>query len=368
LLTGCSREHAAREPSPPPAPRIEKDEITFTTNAPQFAYLAIEPAQERKELASALSGRLAWDDDITARVFSPVSGRITEILANPGQRVAVGDVLLKIKSPDFGQAQADACKAIADLNAAERALKRTRELLEHGAAAQKDTDAAETDHARALSEKERALATLALYGGDGDATRRAGVDGVFLLKSPVAGVVVEKSVSPGQEVRSDQVGDKPLFVVSDPARLWLFLDVPEAGAAALQTNQEVLVRARSLPGQVFHGRIEIIGEGLDATTRTIKARCVVDNAEKHLRAEMYVTAAISGDAGGVDVPTRAVFSRNDEHYVFVETRPGQFTRRAVKLGPESDDRSMIVSGLSANERVVTDGCLLLEAMLEGPNS
>src|SRR6185312_11853672 len=98
------------------------------------------------------------------------------------QRVAADDALAKIKSPDFGQAQADARKAIADLERATSALSRTRELLEHGAAAAKDAEAAQADYARAFSEKERALATLSLYGGEGES-----VDSIFSLKTPVDG-------------------------------------------------------------------------------------------------------------------------------------------------------------------------------------
>ena len=364
LFSGCSRQRAAAD-ADTGEPNIQGDKITFPTNAPQLAQLIVEPAEEQKAAATGLNGRLAWNDDVTARVFPPVSGRIVEILANPGQTVAAGDVLAKIQSPDFGQAQADARKAVADLKQSERALNRARDLLAHGAAAEKDVESAENDYAHAVSEKERAVATLSIYGGNPDCT---GVDGIFSLKAPLAGVVVDKSVGPGQEVRSDQVGDKPLFVISDPARLWLFLDVTETDAASLSSNQEVFVRSRAWPDKVFHGRVEVISEGLDPTTRTIKARCSVDNSEKLLRAEMYVSADVNGTASGVDIPTEAVFMKDNSPYVFVETTRGQFERRTVKLGVESNGRSVVVDGLSAGQRVVTEGCLLLEAILEGENS
>jgi cobalt-zinc-cadmium efflux system membrane fusion protein len=312
-----------------------------------------------------LTGRLAWDDDITARVFSAVSGRTVEIQANPCQNVRAGDVLVKIKSPDFGQAQADARKAAGDLKTAERALERTRELLKHGAAAEKDLEAAEAEHTRALSEKERATATLSIYGGD---TNGAGVDGMFSLKAPIGGVVVEKLINPGQEVRSDQVGDKPLFVISDPANLWLFLDVTESDVSLMSPGQEVLVRTRALPDKVFHGQIQVIGEGLDPATRTIKVRCLIDNKEKLLRAEMYVGAEVTSATSGVDVATKAIFLKDNQHFVFVEKSAGQFERRQVQIGAESEGRSVILAGVLPGQRVVIEGCLLLEAMLEGENS
>jgi cobalt-zinc-cadmium efflux system membrane fusion protein len=66
----------------------------------------------------------------------------------------------------------------------------------------------------------------------------------------------------------------------------------------------------------------------------------------------------------VVVSTKAVFLKDERHYVFVETAPGRFQRREVKLGQESNGRSVIRDGLPAGQRVVTDGTLLLESLLE----
>ncbi|HVM96471.1 MAG TPA: efflux RND transporter periplasmic adaptor subunit [Candidatus Acidoferrales bacterium] len=360
-LSGCSQPQVVAETADTAAaPTIDGDKISFPVKAPQLGYLSVEAAEERNAVATRLNGRLAWDDDVTSRIFPPVSGRIVEILANPGESVSAGDLLAKIRSPEFGQAQSDTMKTAAELKVAERALHRSRELLLHGAAAQKDVDTAEADYARALSEEQRARATLSLYGGAGPA-----VDGFFSLKAPIAGVVVEKAINPGQEVRSDQVAEKPLFVISDPSRLWMFLDVTDEDAAALHPGQEVVVRARALADKVFHGRVEIVGEGLDASTRTLKVRCSVDNSEKLLRAEMYVSAEVTSPATGVVVSTKAVFLKHDAHYVFVETTPGTFERRAVELGGESNGHSAVMSGLTTGEQVVTDGSLLLNALLDG---
>jgi cobalt-zinc-cadmium efflux system membrane fusion protein len=70
----------------------------------------------------------------------------------------------------------------------------------------------------------------------------------------------------------------------------------------------------------------------------------------------------------VDVATKAVFLRNNQHFVFVETARGQFERREIKLGLESNGRSVVVEGLMAGQRVVTEGCLLLESLLDGESS
>jgi cobalt-zinc-cadmium efflux system membrane fusion protein len=361
IFSGCSRSKAATD-ADAGAPNIQGDKITFPANAPQLGQLTVEPAEEQNAAATDLNGRLAWDDDVTARVFPPVSGRIVEILANPGQSVAAGDVLAKIQSPDFGQAQADARKAVADLKQSDRALSRARELLAHGAAAEKDVEAAENDYAHAVSEKERALATLSLYGGS---LNGSGVDGVFSLKAPVGGVVVDKSVNPGQEVRADQIGDKPLFVVSDPSRLWIQMDAAEVDLSHLQAGGDFVFTSRVFPEQTFTGRVDVISQFIDPNTRTIKVRGTVNNPQSLLKAEMFVSVTLPNEESpSVGLPSKAVFLKGEKHFVFVEEQPGKFARQEVKIGSEENGRIFVLSGVQPGQRIVTDGSILLERMLD----
>jgi len=366
LVAGCHRE---TNPEPIPTTKVEGDKITFPANVPQLAYLTIEPAQERKAASVGLCGRLAWDDDVTVRIYSPVAGRVTAIPVEVNQRVVAGDALALLDSPDFGQALANARAAAGNFAAADKSLTREKELFAHGAAAQKDVEAAEAAFVAASAERDRAAATLANYGGSANSTNE-----IYSLHSPLAGVLVEKNISPGQEIRSDmmlanaQQFINPQFVVTDPTRLWLFLDVDELSVTSLASGRDVSIHTPAYPETIFHGQLEIIGHELDPTTRTIKTRCRVDNSDHLLRAEMYVTADVaSSGAAGVNVPTKALFLKGEQHCVFVETAPGQFTRRSVKPGVESDSRTAITDGISPGERVVGEGCLLLESILEGEN-
>ena len=60
----------------------------------------------------------------------------------------------------------------------------------------------------------------------------------------------------------------------------------------------------------------------------------------------------------------AVFLKDNQHYVFVEALPGQYERKLVKLGAENDGKVLITDGIRAGDKVVTEGCLLLQALLE----
>ncbi len=366
LVLGCRQ--GPKPPDPPPAPQVTGQTIAFETSAPQLAHLEIEAAQPRQASAFPIYGRLTWDDDVTVRVFSPVGGRVLGLEADIGQAVAADAVLARLASPDYGQVQADVQRATADLALSETTFERTRDLFEHGAAPRKDLESAVADDEKAVSELERAQAQLAaLSRGPTDA-----VDGVYLLRSPLPGLIVERNLTPGQLVRPDLMlanlpqYTSPLFVVTDPTRLWLFLDVTELDANVLRVGQKVRVHTPAYPERTFEGRLDLIGSSLDPATRTLKVRALVDNSEQLLKAEMYVTADVVGDSEtGVDVSAKAVFLRDNQYYVFVEEEPGRFERRPVTLGPEDSGMIAVVGGIVPGQRVVTEGSLLLQAILEG---
>jgi cobalt-zinc-cadmium efflux system membrane fusion protein len=364
---GCRRQNVETEP---PAPKISAENISFQADSPQLTSLSVETAEPRKLAVTHLTGRLFWDEDATVRIFSPVVGRVSALLAKPGQTVSSNTPLAEINSPDFGQAMADARTADGNLRLAERTLARVRELFDHGAAAQKDVENAEAACISATSERNRAQARLSLYGGSDN-----GADDMYLLRTPLAGVVVEKNVNPGQEVRADQMLANapplfaPLFVVSDPTRLWIQLDVPELDITTLQPGLPLRIYSRAYPDKIFEGELENIGDSLDPATRTVRARGAVNNPDKLLKAEMYVTVDVLADdskaaVAGVEIPAKAVFIKDNQPYLFIEKSPGQYERRLVKTGSENDGKILILDGVMAGQRVVTDGCLLLEALIE----
>jgi cobalt-zinc-cadmium efflux system membrane fusion protein len=117
---------------------------------------------------------------------------------------------------------------------------------------------------------------------------------------------------------------------------------------------------------LFTGTVSIISEFIDPATRTIKVRGTVDNSSHKLKAEMFVnlTLPYSQKTYAASVPQKAVFLKGDKHYVFVEQQPGHFARHEVQVGPEQQGQIAILAGLSAGQRVVTEGCVLLQHILQ----
>jgi membrane fusion protein, heavy metal efflux system len=293
------------------------------------------------------------------RVFPPLAGRVLSISVRPGDAVRAGQTLALVSAPELGQTQAEARKAEQDRSLAQKSLARVQELHSAGVAPAKDLQTAQADLARAESELARTSARLGLYGARGGS-----VDQQFALRTPISGVVVERNLNPGQELRSDQNGDKAPFVVSDPTRLWFVLDVAEADIGVLKVGEQVSLRSPLLGDATATGRIVHIADSVDPQSRTVKVRGTVENKDRRLKAEMYVTAEVkTGLAPGMVVPAKAVYLRGDRNFVFVETAPAAFTRKPVTLGTAFNGSQVVLKGVSAGEKVVVDGALLLQRIL-----
>ena len=339
------------------------------------------------------AGRIAFDDTRVSHVFSPVSGRITRVIAQPGQEVHRGDPLAALSSPDLGSAVADEIKARADLVAAEHEYERQKALIEAQAGPRRDLETAQDNVEKARAEEQRALERLRLL-------RTAKVDQVtqeFLLTSRIDGRVMARAAFPGLEVQGQFSGGTAveLFTVGRIDSVWLLADASETDVPKLQVGASVAARVLAYPGQSFAGRVDWVSATLDPATRTARVRCVIDNSDEKLKPEMYAAVEIlQPSKQSLAVPARAVVRFGEASFVFVTAgvRPDGrqvFVRRRVEPtaarapshppalpGHEGEvpapagDLVGIASGVTAGEQVLleapaasrsTDGELTLES-------
>lgn len=338
-------------------PLVEGNRIIFSQDSAQLGAIETEAAKPAGARLLRLPGRLAWDEDRTVRIFPAFAGRVVKIFVKPGDTVASGQMLARLASPDFGQAEADARKAASDFALAQKTLARVRELAAGGVAPQRELQAAESEYARAETELVRASGRVRLYGGGHS------IDNSFALTTPIAGTVVERNINPGQELRPDLMlgNGAPVFVITDPSRLWVFLDANERDLPYLKAGETIALRSDAYPGKVFPARIESISHFVDPQTRTIKIRGALSNPADELKGEMYVTAELEiAPAAGVVVPAKAVFLQGSTHFVFIEEERGRYLRTEVQTGTESAGSLTVTGGLVPGQRVVVDGNLFLQ--------
>ena len=249
-------------------------EVWLTPQQVKDAHIEIEPTGDRPVggLVRA-AGRVTFDDLRVGHVFSPVTGRITKILAQPGQRVKKGESLCVIQSPDLGSAVSDMAKAQASLFQAEQDWKRQKDLLEVHAAAQRDYETAQSTYLNARAEMERAERKAKLL-------RNASLDAVtqeYVLPSPIDGEVIMRGANPGLEVSGQYSGGGAveLFTIGELDRVWVLADVYEMDLARIKKGAEVDVKVLAYPGDTFTGAVEWVSGALDPISHIAKVRCSV---------------------------------------------------------------------------------------------
>jgi cobalt-zinc-cadmium efflux system membrane fusion protein len=364
-LGGCIvRRAESAGPAQAPA-----DEVWLTDRQVRDAQIVLGNVAVQAVGAQVVtSGKIAFDDRRVAHVFSPVTGRITRIVADPGTRVKKGAPLAIIESPDVGNAFSDLGKADADLVAAEHDLARQKDLYEAHAGAQKDLETAQDNFGKAKAEMDRARKKARLFrGGAADAVTQE-----FTLRAPIDGQVIARNVNPGAEVQGQYGGGTAveLFMIGELDRVWVMADVFEMDIGKIRTGAPVSIRVIAYPDRTFAGKIDWISDALDPTSRTAHVRCSVDNADRALKPEMYATVSIAVDAGHVPAISRnSVVRLGDQTVVFVYggDLPGgraRFARRVVAVNDEEGEEFLpITQGLALGERIVTSGAILLSGML-----
>jgi len=345
----------------PVAPRGEPGVLRYAPASAQLSAISVKPVEVFPvPLAEPLNGRVTFNEASTARVSSPISGRIVALKVQAGDAVKAGDELAVLDSPDLAAAVADLRKAEADEARKRFALDRAVALYEGQVLAKKDLESAQADFAQARAETARAslrLRNLAPGGSAGEESR-------YVLRAPISGVVADRQANPGMEVRPDL--PNPLYVITDPAKLWVLIDLPESDLPKVAPGQPVSVEVDAWRGERFRARIDRIGMVVDPATRRVPVRCAVANPQGKLKPEMYARVTLLADENrtAVRVPNTALVTEGLYSYVFVERSEGVFARRRVGLAVQDRDYSYLESGIDAGERIVVAGSVLLNSELE----
>ena len=349
----------------PPAEAPPAGEVWLTAEQMDGARLVVQPVGTRPlALRLVTGGRVAFDEQKVAHVFSPVSGRITKVLGGFGQRVRAGEALAVIESPDLATAWSDLVKARADALAAAHENDRQRNLFEHGAGSERDYESARDNAAKAEAELERAELRLKLLHGSPE----TGATQEFLLRAPLAGEIVHRAATPGLEVQGMLASAnvvQELFTIGELDPIWIWGDVYERDLGRVRTGQPVAITSVAYPGRTISGTVDFVGAQLDPQTRTARIRCVVRNPEQLLKPEMFVTLSVEIETReALALPRSAVIKAGERQTVFVadgKTADGRsrFLQRAVELDDADDGWVGVASGVKAGDRVVTSGAILL---------
>jgi cobalt-zinc-cadmium efflux system membrane fusion protein len=303
-------------------------------------------------------GELEVNQDAYAEIAAPVAARVVKVLVKPGDPVKVGQAVVELHSADLGKARAELQAARARTEVARKALARKRELAAEKLITARELQEAEAEASTAEADLEVARAALRAFGPAEDTS---GGPSRVLLRSPVAGEVIERDVVMGQ--LADPA--RTLLRVGDLSQLWLTAHVFERDAVRVATGGTATVTFAALPGKSVDATIASIGRQVDASSRTIPVRLDVPNAEGVLRPGMSASVALPlGEASGsvVAVPLASVQRVGTSWAVFLPRKEaGVYEIRNIGRGRELGGEVEVLSGLAPGEAVVVDGAFLLKA-------
>jgi cobalt-zinc-cadmium efflux system membrane fusion protein len=275
--------------------------------------------------------------------------------------VRAGQPLAHIVSSDLAQASSDLAKADAAVTQTAATLARVEDLYNHHVVAQRELEQATSDAAQAQAEQRRARARVQQLGSSASDN----VSSDFILRAPIGGEIVDRSVNPGAEVRNDN--GVVLFTISSLDTLWLSASAYQTDLAHVRRGEHLVFTTEAAPDRHFLATVTYVSGALDSLTRTARVRATLPNPGHLLRPETFGQARLLGpDSSHVPVvPIDALVTRGSRTVVFVERGEGQFERRLVVVGDDDGVTASITDGLRPGELVVTRGSILLSG--EGAN-
>lgn len=358
---GCSREQdEARETAPAATPGriILKPE---TVAAAGITVLPVRRGEFR--LHRDFPATVQPNQNELAEVTALVRGRVVEVDVDFGQDVEKGARLALLHSSELSLAQSSYLKATAQLVEARRAYERVRDLNQVGAVSLAEVQRWEAEMLSHHSEANEARHRLALLGMKEAEIARLDRDhkirSSFPIQAPFAGRVIHRNITRGEVVETSE----KLFTLADLSNVWVIANIPEKDVRFIKASYQVDVHLAAYPREVFHGTITYVGDVLDPATRTMKLRVTVPNPKGRLKPEMYATVRVHADPDPrlLAIPTAAVQREKNTPLVFVQTGPGVFEARPVKLGEESGDVVKVLDGVREGDHVVVKGAHTLKA-------
>jgi cobalt-zinc-cadmium efflux system membrane fusion protein len=337
-------------------PRMEGSAIVFSTafrDRAGLAFTKVERAPFRPTVR--VVGTVAFNPSHVVSLGTRLRGTVRRTFKYEGDKVAAGEALAEVESAELGEAQSGLTQAGASFKTAEINARREKELLDKSLTTAREAEVAARElanHGAALNAAEQRV--RALGGG--------GAFGVFVVRTPIAGHVVERNLSPGQSVEGNALGYK----VADLDHLWVELSVFERDLGSVRIGDDADVSPLAEPGVRIPGKVAHVGEVIDPTTRSTAVRVAVDHPKYHLRPGQSVQATITAALGEREaflIPHAAVVHVDGKATVFVAEGETRVRSVVVRLGMSDGTRHEVLEGLAEGQLVASAGVFALKSEL-----
>ena len=184
------------------------------------------------------------------------------------------------------------------------------------------------------------------------------------LKAPIDGLITQRKSTVGELIGKET----EVYTISDPTDLWVLAEIKERDIGAVRVGQEARFTVLAYPGETFRGKTVLVGNRVEAESRTLEIRIAVANEDSRLKPGMFADVEVLTTAlqDVLIISDRALQTMDGEQVVFVASSETKFEKRTIKLGLEQHGRVQVIEGLKEGDRVVTEGSFILKSeMLKG---
>ncbi|WP_233008408.1 efflux RND transporter periplasmic adaptor subunit [Rheinheimera faecalis] len=294
-------------------------------------------AQWTPELSAV--GTVAWNDRSQFMVQARATGFVEKLHVRTAlDPVSKGQSLLELYVPDWVAAQQD---YLTTLGLKTEGLER---LTQAALQRMRQAGMTETQISQVKSTRQ--------------------VHARITLSAPASGVITELMVRDGATVTMGT----PLMRINSLSSLWVEAEIPESLTAQVRVGSEVEAQTAALPAEVFRGQVQALLPEINPTTRTRKARMVLDNPHELLVPGMFVQMKLSGGPArtALVVPSEALV-RTGQRTLVIGVENEAFRPFEVRIGYEQNGQTEILSGLKQGQKIVLSGQFLIdsEANLKG---
>jgi RND family efflux transporter MFP subunit len=351
-----------KRPDPPtetaaPGMTVGSDAITLANDAPMWGVVKLAPTQPAEpHWTDPVPARIVFDEARTSRLGSPLAGRVTAVMTERGQRVKLGDKLFTVSSPNLAELRAELEKANVEAGTTKVNFDRTKALVDAGSLPAKELVTAQQEIAEAQLAVRLASQKLSSLkvAGSGEAS--------FTVTAPRDGVVVEKTISVGQNV---DPSSGSVMAIADLSDVWVVAELFENDVGQLVPGTKAMVAVGSAE---LAGEIDQVSAVVDPDRHTVPVRVKLENIAGTLRPNAYAQIKFfDPNTAKVSLPASAVLSDGVTTYVYIKAKTGALQRRNVTAGSASAGRMPILAGLEVGDQVVVQGAILLDNQIQLDN-
>ncbi len=292
---------------------------------------------------------LALPGTLQGFVQSPVAARAGGYLRrwhkDIGARVAKGELLAEIETPELDQQLSQAIAArqqtAASMDLAKSTTDRWEALRKRDAVSQQELEEKRSGYAQAQAN---------LAAADANVQRLRQLESFKRVVAPFAGVITKRNVDIGDLI--DGSG-RPLFLMAQTDPLRVYINIPQAYAQLVKVGQVATITQSEIRGRSFKGEVARTSASIDSATRTMQAEIALSNADGALMPGAFVQVSLPLAASqALAIPANALIFRAEGTRVAIVGEGGAVRMQAVRVGRNYGQTVEVIEGLSGNEKLV----------------